>query len=55
MDSMSLPLLYELNDAAKSQEEAKAMKEEYSAKLKEVDKEAETILAVIEVVVAFIN
>lgn len=35
----------ELDDAAKNQEEAKVMKEEYSAKLKEIDKEAESILA----------
>ena len=35
----------ELEDAAKNQEEAKAMKEEYSAKLKDVDKETEKILA----------
>lgn len=35
----------ELEDAAKNQEEAKAMKEEYSAKLKDIDKETEKILA----------
>jgi F-type H+-transporting ATPase subunit b len=35
----------ELDDAAKSQEDAAALKEEYENKLKDIDKEAEKILS----------
>lgn len=35
----------ELDDAAKSQEDAEALKEEYENKLKDIDKEAEKILS----------